>query len=260
MVFFTFERSEKAKIALLLFMKIFTMLQIMPEVYFAIIALEVIAIIVAVALYTLEYRKDKNLREQKELPILNELREKNADILERAVEESQHIVSEAEAEGLKITKDTNEKAKELEYGLTEAFTSLRSGVEQTLEKQTQAALDSFTTYLKTLEEKSNDSQTTVENIAKAKVNEFIEKFEQNLSDFLVSSQQKSLSAIELELTSARNLIETYKEKQIRIVNENIMAMLEKTLSLVLTRKLTLKDHMDLIYESLEKAKEEKFIG
>jgi hypothetical protein len=44
-----------------------------------------------------------------------------------------------------------------------------------------------------------------------------------------------------------------------VIDENIMAMLEKTLSLVLAKNLDLKDQMDLVYESLEKAKAEKFV-
>jgi hypothetical protein len=55
------------------------------------------------------------------------------------------------------------------------------------------------------------------------------------------------------------LIDTYKVQQMNVIDENIMAMLEKTLSLVLAKNLDLKDQMDLVYESLEKAKAEKFV-
>ena len=44
-----------------------------------------------------------------------------------------------------------------------------------------------------------------------------------------------------------------------LLNNNIVAMLEKTLSLVISKKLTLKDQVDLVYEALEEAKIERFI-
>jgi hypothetical protein len=95
--------------------------------------------------------------------------------------------------------------------------------------------------------------------AKVKVDKLFEDFEVKLADFLLQSEQKMMLAVDLELRSARQLIDTYKVQQMNVIDENIMAMLEKTLSLVLAKNLDLKDQMDLVYESLEKAKAEKFV-
>jgi len=92
------------------------------------------------------------------------------------------------------------------------------------------------------------------------VNEVFERFEQNLSGFLTTTEQKSITAIELELKAAKGLIETYKAQQMALVDENIVSILERTLSLILAKKMSLKDNMDLVYEALEKAKQEKFIS
>ena len=231
----------------------------MPEPFIAIIALEIIAIIIVLILYIIEYRRDKALHERKEQPLLDELREKNANILQEAVEKSQQIIASAENQSLKTVADASLKSKEVEGQVEAELVSFKNTVEQKFTQEAQKAIDDFNTYLRALETKTTKTQTEVENTTKQKVNEFIEKFEQNLSDFILQTQQKSLAAIDLELVSARGLIETYKEQQIKIINENIMAMLEKTLSLVLAKKMSLKEHMDLIYDSLEKAKVEKFI-
>ena len=47
--------------------------------------------------------------------------------------------------------------------------------------------------------------------------------------------------------NARQLIETYKSSRLKLVDENIVAMLERTLSLVLVKKLSLKEQTDLVY-------------
>lgn len=114
---------------------------------------------------------------------------------------------------------------------------------------------------------SEDNKRTYEkleellaNSIRERSNSFFEKFEENLSTYLTTTQQQSVKAIELELQSARNLIDTYKTTQLNLVDENIIAMLERTLSLVLIKKLSLQDQVELVYESLEKAKAEKFLG
>lgn len=103
-------------------------------------------------------------------------------------------------------------------------------------------------------------EVLLSNSIRERTNTFFEKFEENLSTYLTSTQQQSVKAIELELQSARNLIDTYKTTQLNLVDENIIAMLERSLSLVLIKKLSLQDQMELVYESLEKAKAEKFLG
>jgi hypothetical protein len=102
-------------------------------------------------------------------------------------------------------------------------------------------------------------QADTEEEIKYKLNSFLETFETNMSQFFIGAEQKSLESINLELKSARALIESYKTQQLGIIEENIVAVLERTLSIVLKQKLSLKDQLDLVYEALEKAKVEKFL-
>ena len=76
---------------------------------------------------------------------------------------------------------------------------------------------------------------------------------------MVQTESKTATSIELELKASRELIETYKTQQLKLIDENIVAMIEQTINIVLGKKLSLKDQLDLIYEALEKAKIEKFI-
>jgi guanylate kinase len=104
-----------------------------------------------------------------------------------------------------------------------------------------------------------DSQKQTEENMRTKINELLFKFEENLANFLATSEQKSFEAINLELKSARELIESYKVQQLAIIDENIVSVLEKTLDLVLTEKLSLRNQVDLVYDALYKAKVEKFL-
>ncbi len=92
-----------------------------------------------------------------------------------------------------------------------------------------------------------------------RIADLFERLETKLSDFLVQTESKTANSIELELKAARELIETYKTQQLKLIDENVVAMMEQTINIVLGKKLSLQDQLDLIYEALEKAKIEKFI-
>lgn len=151
-------------------------------------------------------------------------------ILQQAVEKGQQIVSNSEAEALQASS-----------------------------AQLSALQSQFKVYLEQLSTQAEGSVSGREQLIEQKINELFEKFEENLSHFLTQTQQQSVKSVELEMQAARQLIQTYKQQQFKLIDENIVAMLERTLSLVLVKKLSLKEQVDLVYESLEKAKVEKFI-
>lgn len=113
-------------------------------------------------------------------------------------------------------------------------------------------------FVNNLEEMALNEQKNTQERINTKINEMLLNFEQNLTGFLSNSEQKSLEAINIEVRSARQLIDNYKAQQLAIIDENIVSVLERTLELVLKEKLTLKNQLDLVYEALEKAKVEKF--
>lgn len=231
----------------------------MPDYYFPLIIIEITAIIIAVIFYILEHQKDKRFHDHQELSLIEETRQKNAKILEDAIKKAQAILSEAEIKSAKVISDSKHSSDKIQEQLEKDLNEFKKTVQQTYATETSKVIADYTSYMNELQQQSQNSQAQIEEATKQKVNEFIETFEQNLSDFLVQTQQKSLAAIDLELASARSLIDTYKDQQFKIIDENILAMLERTLGLVLAKRLSLKEHMDLIYQSLEKAKAEKLV-
>lgn len=185
--------------------------------------------------------------------------EKSYGMLQQAMQKARELVGSAEMESLKLVSDSRYQTKKLESEYEKLFASSLSRLESRFSQQALQAEKEFIEYLQALKDQGNLSQNAVAQAAQQRTGEIFERFEQNLSTFLVQTQQQSTQAIELELRAARQLIDTYKAQQLSLIDENIIAMLEKTLALVLSKKITLKDNMDLIYEALEKAKVEKFI-
>src|SRR3989344_147625 len=186
---------------------------------------------------------------------LDEASEKGLNLLHQAMKKSQVLITDAELQGIKMAAETklstNKASTEFQASLSEILNQMEQSITSSVEQHQQ--------FLSGLQTKAESSRVEVKEQAKKRADQLFANFEERLSDFLIQTEQKSTTSIELELRSARQLIETYKTEQLKLIDENIVAVMEKTLSLVLNKKLSLKEQLDLIYEALEKAKAEKFI-
>lgn len=216
----------------------------------------ILAVLTIVA--TLFYLREYNLRVRSQRhseKILEEFRKKGWETLHQSIKKSQEILGTAELEGVKMAADTRFSTAKLEDQLSLELQEMIKHSEETI-KLTQ---DQFSQYIRQLEVKSAQFETTQAESTQQRISQMFERLEQRLADFLVKTEASTTTSIELELRSARQLIDTYKQQQLALIDENIIAMIEQTLNLVLGKKLSLKEQLDLVYEALEKAKIEKFI-
>lgn len=218
-----------------------------------------IALIITTALYLRERHRFNQPLKDYDLKSASLAQEKSYGLLHQAMKKAQTIMTSAELESLKAVSDSRYEAKKMEAEYQRRYEEALTKMENNFSAQVTESEKQFIQYLADLRVRSDQAQALMTQTSEQKTGELFDKFEQNLSSFLMETQQHSTSAIELELKAARQLIDTYKAQQLALIDESIVAMLEKTLSLVLTQKLSLKDNMDLIYEALEKAKAEKMI-
>lgn len=204
--------------------------------------------VISLVLYLGEYKRRKDQKPTNPFQELNINEQKSFSILHRAMKRAQSIIGNAELEGIKV--EAEDKI---------AFKNAQIELQKEMSLQMNKAYSEYVKFLEGLKEQNTQIQATNQEIIKQRVDSIFDRFEQNLGTFLTSTEQKSVQSIELELRSARQLIETYKTQQMAIIDENIISILERTLTLVLAKKIPLKDQVDLIYEALNKAKIEKFI-
>lgn len=230
-----------------------------------------IIIFLVLIIFILQRRLDKlsqNLQDLKDSS--KDLVEPGLTLIQSATKRAQQIISQAEVEALKIpTEQGIDKAlfeKELAQRFEKSLIILSEALENSFnqfQNQINKSLISnqqkHDIFLGNLEKQSLDWKNLIEKEVKSKVESSLLSFEQQMTDFFAKAETQSAEAINLELKSARDLIDSYKAAQLKIVDENIVAVLERTLNLILKQKLTLKDQLDLVYEALEKAKVEKFL-
>lgn len=187
------------------------------------------------------------------------LRKKDASSLQKisisTKQKSIQLLNAAEMAETQIISDSNYITQKL---ISEYKTQLQSLIE-TSGKSITSSQDQLIKFIANLQTRSDTLEKTSKDITEKKINDLFERLENRLSDFLIQAENKTTTSLELELKASRELIETYKTQQLKLIDENILAMMEQTLNIVLSKKLSLNDQLDLIYESLEKAKLEKFI-
>ncbi len=212
--------------------------------------------ILALLLFWREYRSRSKPTSNN--PYLNKATDDYNEVLHSAITRGQEILSEAETQALKNTADAqfykdklNKTVEEnLNNALSEAETEFATKL-KTLEQEYEAFFAQAK--LKTLDS-SKKYETSMDELMKV-INE---KMEANLNKFIQDTQKQSFQQIQMELNAARQLVDNYKAGQMRLVDENIIAVLERTLALVLNKNISLENQIDLVYEAYDRAKKEKF--
>lgn len=182
-------------------------------------------------------------------------RQKFQNTINQSVAKSKNILDEAELNSVKVVADTRFHTQRMEEEMGREVEDLIREAQRTINAHSLK----FVQFLENLQKDAQLIQKESQKNTAERINQLFGSLEQRLADFLVETSQKTSSTLELELKSARALIETYKQEQLKLIDENILSMMEQTLSTVLNKKLSLEDHLDLVYEALEKAKVEKFI-
>lgn len=202
-----------------------------------------LGIIVVLILYFREYRlRQQSQREGQEF--LASIQEKGWESIHESLKKSQEMLGEAELESLKVVTDSR---------------VINKKIEDEYKKKVNDAYMQLLQFMNSLQQQGQEIKATSEKLAEERINKLFTTLEERLSDFLVQTSQKTSTSLELELKASRSLIESYKQEQLKLIDENILAMMEQTLNIVLGKKLSLKDQVDLVYEALEKAKIEKFV-
>lgn len=210
--------------------------------------------IVASILYLYEHNKKTKLESAGE-KLLEDFRQKGLENFNQSIKKSQDIINSAEMERTKIVADAGMEISRTEEEYARKLAELTSMSEKAIQSSQQQVTD----YMQGLRTRGTDFEKSANEIFEQRVNQMFGRLEERLADFLTSTEQKTTQSIELEVKAARNLIEGYKQQQLKLIDENIIAMMEQTLNIVLAKKLSLKDQLELVYEALEKAKIDKFV-
>jgi|GEM_PF-4694035 hypothetical protein len=168
-----------------------------------------------------------------------------------------------EAQDLEAQKSYSDYVSGLKTQVEQSFAQNQKDMDDMREKlraKISQTEDLYANFLKSLEDNMVLDFNKKQQALDGKVDEFFGKAQEMLGKFLKELETRTQTQVEQEIGSAKKLIEEYKQQRLEVVDENLIAILEKTLNITLGKKLTLSDQTQLIYEALEEAKKENFFA
>lgn len=185
-----------------------------------------------------------------------EVKDKSYDILGDALKKADKIITNAELRGIKLFAqeklEEGKMSKEYQGRLRALEQKLAASFETRINDAEKSYLD-FTSFI---EKNFQDHIDQNQKLLTDKTVSFIQNTENLINTSIQNTQEKIKTELTKEFTLAKQEIDEYKRKRLAVIDQNIVDILEKTLSLALGKKLSLSDQAELIYKALEEAKKE----
>lgn len=149
------------------------------------------------------------------------------NVLKRAYAKAKAVLTQAELSGIKITAES--KIEQQKYA---------SKLEKEMAQQCDKAMIQYQSFLLSLRTRSEDE----------------------MSDYTNTFKKEIKTVVEAETMEMKKALAAYKAAKMAEMDANFAAAAQKAIELILQKKISLADEVDLVNEALEKAKGEKLIS
>lgn len=218
-----------------------------------------LAVVLVLIFWHLGKNKKSNSRHLTEdLSLILEAEKRSNEILQTASQEAQKLLVDAELEGLSFIAKQKIEGRRVAQQHQERMADLIQAVNDRIKDQADQANLAYNRFIKDLEEKMTQDLNLKQASMDKRLDDFFGKAESLLESFVNDLQRRTQTQVDQEIGNAKKIIEEYQRKRLEVIDENIVAIIEKTLNITLGKKLTLADQTELVYEALEEAKKENF--
>ena len=188
--------------------------------------------------------------------LLSFSREKSNTILHRAIKQANKILASAELSGIGLFAKQKVKSDKIESEYEERLQTLEKLVAEKFRNDSAAAEKAYNEFIASIESTIAAHVDSNRKLLEEKANKVMEQSQKVLNSFGGELHEKVKQQIEDELAHTKTSIADYRRQRLKVLDENIVEILEKTMRLALGSKLTLSEQSDLIYKALEDAKKE----
>ncbi|MDP3983166.1 MAG: hypothetical protein Q8Q65_03765 [bacterium] len=182
-------------------------------------------------------------------PELARAKSQSGVIIHDALHEANKVLAQAQIEGLKVVAKEKLESKYLEEKFQKALEGLSSDLTKQLSLSVESAEKDYEYFLKTLE-------TTIAKTASANQ----ELITAQTKRFYEDSNKQIQGVLDVELKNAKKVVEEYGKSRMKAVDDNITDILDQVIREVLSLSLSTKDHMQIVFKALEKAKKDNILN
>lgn len=175
-------------------------------------------------------------------------------------------LDEARSKAMKIIDEANNKALDIVQKSNLFVSSISDNFDSQLKNVTSIQLKAFgkaTTefiqlYASVLNDLKSKNIEVFQNVSKNIENstlEEVKKFKSIIEGETIASRKVLKEKIDREYLIAKKDVDTYKENELKMIEDNIYEILEKVASMVIGKAIKASEHEELIIKALNRAKE-----
>lgn len=202
-------------------------------------------------------KKEKTAPEEDKL--LEQTREKSTNILTQAVKEANKIMANAELSGIKLFSKEKLETQKVTLDYESRIKEMEETLIGRLNESLTGSIKSYDDFLSSIERSITVQIDQNQKLVEHKISDFMHQEQLLLESFVGDIHEKVRTQIDRELAAAKAEIEEYKTHRMHVVDQNIVAIIERTVQTILGKKLTLTDQSDLVLKALEEAKSEHIV-
>lgn len=195
-------------------------------------------------------------KERSQETIKAEAYEKATRILEKAKKESLKLISDSNNEAQKILGEAHELSDESKKVLEDGLQSISQRQHQALEKTSNDLLAYYKGIVDQQKQSSLDTLSRVSKDMEEKILEEVDDFGEVLRKETVETQKQVEQKISRKYEDLEKELESYREKQLKKIDERVFELIARVTKLVLGRAISLEEHQSMVLEALEEAKKE----
>jgi len=192
-------------------------------------------------------------------PEITRAKTQSSVIIHDALKEANKVLGQAQIEGLRVVSKEKLKGRELEEKFTKALEGLSVELTKELGRSIDSAEKDYEHFLKTLEATIRKTASANQELIIAQTGRITAQTQEHLTQLVEQTREQTQQVLETELKDAKQMIEAYRTKRLQVIDDNIADILDEVLREVLSIGLSSKDHMQLVYKALQKAKNDNVL-
>lgn len=187
-------------------------------------------------------------------PLLLETKRKSEGILSHAIKESNAFILEAKKRSEELYSSEKIQSDAVLADFKSFLSEFETRMQTVITQTTSEAQKSYQSYLESIERAVESQITRNESILEEKADRFLHGAQTVLDSYVAKTEKRLEGEIDQEIANAKKEIQSYKEHRMKMIDDNIVEILEKTLEIGVGRHMSLSDQSSLIYKALEQAK------
>ncbi len=182
----------------------------------------------------------------------------DSKLIHRAITKAQDILVSAELQGIKSVAQSKLATGRIEEQYQKELSNHIERILLRLDQNVILLQKQYQETLKKLQHDLEDKSTRYLMHAEENINHMSKKHETSLLEFTTATQEELNKHIQAQMKSIEMQLSNYEKNRKDFIDEEMLYIVEQAVAITLATTLSAKEHADLVYKALAKAKESGF--